>query len=427
MKVLLVEQHFNRGFESNLIIGEYLKEMGHDVQYSFTGLRMKSSFIKFKPDIVYMPWMSLEVYNFIKHKNPQTVIINSFQEQLVLIDNFTKEFQDRLLISDYYFAWGEEFENKIKECNLNINTCVVGAPRFDLYRNDILKRSLVESKEVLANRHGLAMNKRWILIVMDFSIFKYPKETLSLLIKNGTISEDYYEATKLSYNKLSEWLRKFLMDNRSKEYEVIIRPHPGENIKKIIEDQKISHHENVHYISEGHINKWIINCDKYVTRTSTSIFEAWLAKKDTVMFMTDMLPEKHSRYIQMRENKDIANSYNEFLNFILSEKRETNTDYERVLERLYWKLDGKSCLRTAEEINKIIGNINNDKDKVFNKSFLEDIITTLKANIVYLINKHKLYRIDFFNKYYTDEFITNRELKKIKAKINDAIKIARSV
>ncbi|MBM7622977.1 hypothetical protein [Sporohalobacter salinus] len=405
-KILLVEQHRNRGFESNLIIGAYLKKIGYRVQFSFTGSQLVKNIVDFKPDLVYYPWVTKYVYSILKKRNPEVPIVNSFKEQNGILagSNLNDRLRKNFKYSDYVLVWGNMIKNKMESEGLDTSkVSITGVPRFDLYFNEKLQKALVPSKSEIAAKFKLPLNKKWCLIALDFPILFQSPKRVNELINRRVYTKEYINQTQKAYSKLGKWLRKYL--SRHSNVLFIIRPHPGSNLKQIKADQDIEDYDNVRYISNGTINKWIINCDKYITRFSTSITEAWMAKKSTLLLMKDLLPDDYKNHVHIKESKFIANDYIQFEKSLLKDKQYAN--HNKFLKNYIYKLDGKSCYRTAKAINKIANRV--VVNEYYTSYFLEDNIEKIKANIKVLLNETGLNKYNPFERP-NEEHISSKKI-----------------
>lgn len=411
MKILLVEQHKNRGFESNILIAAYLERLGHDVELSFTGVQLPSNIAKFQPDLVYYPWVTETVEQYLHSRNPGVPIVNSFQEQLVLVEgNTSPRVEEEMGLTDYYFVWGEPFKKRLIEKGFPAeNIYVTGHPRHDRLLNSSLVDKIVSSKKELAKRFSLPLHKSWVIFAMDFPILFQTEERKKELKKRGILSEAKFSYIKEAFDVVNRWLSRYLESH--KDPLIILRPHPGTPIDKLKGIQDIKDYDNVEYIRSGSIDEWLVAADLYFTRASTSLYEAWLTQTPSFTVCSDLRPGNRNR-IHLENNDEEANQYSEFEKYLTSISELKKPNQEEILEKLFFKLDGLSCYRTAKQLSEIEDQIPNKNN--YTSRPLRDNMNHFQAKVKALLNETGLIDQLLFNNITNKEFLSDEEIEKRK-------------
>ncbi|MFK7946507.1 MAG: hypothetical protein AB8G11_02870 [Saprospiraceae bacterium] len=327
--------------------------MGHEVKVSLSGSFLKGNVINFKPDIIYLPWMTEKILRFFESVNCKAILLNSYQEQNQLLDKKQNPHILQLQLSNHFFAWGDIYEERAKVINPNINVHTVGVTRYDAYLDEDLKNTFFKSKKQLSKDFGIPYNTKWILFAYDYAILFKP-DRIKKALDRGLKTQEYIDKSWIAFHRLSEWLKVLSKENPNVSF--ILRPHPGAPLEKIKEIQGLSNeeYENVFYNTSGSIGQWIVNCDRYVTRLSSSILEAWIADVPTVSIFTDLRTKDIEGYMHLKACKNHISTLDELSKFINSPSTNSSFNEHRdFLEQKFGKLDGKSCFRTAEIIDKI--------------------------------------------------------------------------
>lgn len=326
-KILIVIQHVKREYDFARELCDHLKSQGHEVRLSMTGSYLEYNLVIFAPDIVFMPWVTNRFMNMLKEYSCNPVIINSFQEQNLLVDRAQNTHVNQLKLTDVFFAWGEIYKERALMINSKLKVHVTGNPRSFIL-DKISKRNVNSHKNRILKNFGIKANKRIVLFALDYAIlFKEDRQEFAL--KNGLLTEDYLETTRKSYLALPELVAK-ISSRLPKDHHLIIRPHPGSNRDQIYNDLGIAQHANISIIDDLNIIEWISICEKYITRLSSSIVEAWYLNKPTCLIHREFSIDEIDEMIHISGNKN-SSAFNddEVIEFIVSQevKYRDQTDF----------------------------------------------------------------------------------------------------
>lgn len=397
-RLLLAEQHIRRGVDANALIAAHLNERSVDTRLCLmSGSQLKNHIIRYKPHLVYWPWITPKINRFLSERAPEVPVVNSFQEQGIL---FHREksgmvgFADR---SDYIFAWSEELAARMKETYEGVEIVVTGNPRMDPYVDRKLAAHAYPTREEIADRYGLDSDKRWVLLALDFSMLFASEEWIGRFLERQDLTREGLAAMEDIYQRLAGWVER-LADDLDDEAVVIVRPHPGSDLEQIKADFGGRGSESIRYIKGGVINPWILCCDAYMTRISTSIIEAWIVgmptaaicKKRTLEAAVDLSPHIY-------EVNNSVENYGEFRAFVTGQGWSTSEDMHKTfLEKFCGELDGQASRRTANALERIVEG--QEYRVEYEKHWLENCRECMKYEIKKLLVESGLNRLNPLNR-----------------------------
>ncbi|MFB6374218.1 MAG: hypothetical protein ABEN55_14155, partial [Bradymonadaceae bacterium] len=290
----------------------------------------------------------------------------------------------------------------------DVEVVTTGNPRFDPYLDQQLADALYPSRSELAAEYGLPVEKPWVLFALDFPLLFKSDERRQQLHEMGQITRAEVQSMQKVYETFGAWLRQFIREHS--ECALILRPHPGSDLEQIKADQRIEGSPNVHYIEDLSINPWILHADRYVTRSSTSIVEAWLADVPAAMMCTDQFADDMAARPHVEENGVCLDSYAEFRDFLSSglESR-VRRAHGTFLTDHYYKLDGRAVFRTAKTLRQIVGE--RQRSPSFQPHPLQDMGEHVKYSIKALLNETGLNKFNPFDRP-NDEFVSQRATRK---------------
>ncbi|MCS4133938.1 hypothetical protein [Salinibacter ruber] len=415
-RVLIVEQRLRRGVDANALIGAHLQRMGLDVRLSLTGSQLSSNLIRYEPHVVYYPWVTPPALRFLYKRAPEVPIVNAFQEQNAILhqpDAPMVQWADR---SDYIFAWGQAHKERFEEFFERPNIMLTGNPRFDPYFDSGVAQVLYPSKDDLAEQYELPLEKDWVLFALDFPLIFQSENRIQELISRGDLKEKRLQIIREIYGNVQEWMRS-LAENLPDSSVLIVRPHPGSNLEQIKRDFG-GESESIRYIRGGSLPPWILATDRYLTRASTSVVEAWLADVPTALIQRKKPIEAGQARPHLVEARTSLSSYSEFRSFII-ESCETDTRHRHqdFLARHY-RLDGYSSLRTARRLREIANQ--QDESISYNDGGLENWVEHAKFFLKKVVNETGANRFNPFERP-NGEFLSQREASKRVSKVEESL------
>ena len=188
--------------------------------------------------------------------------------------------------SSAVFGWGSEDVDTLKEVYSKYKNKIfkTGSPRADLWQNKFIDYwntpSSLPNKPYLlvASNLGYANNVKTFkeLIKFENEIGRFDRDPNLLKKRINETGEDYV--------KIYEYIQaiKFLSEN-NKGYEIILRPHPSEDIETWEIFLKDTPHVRV--IRDGPINAWVHNSFAVMHNSCTTALEATVSKKPVITYI----------------------------------------------------------------------------------------------------------------------------------------------
>lgn len=286
---------------------------------------------------------------------------------------------------DLFLLWSERsksiFEKYIPESK-QFNIKVSGATGFDRYR--LLKNTYL-TKQIFCNKYKKKYDK--VIGITSWAFSRWFAEL------TDSEQRDFYIKSCLELRKiLKEVICHF------KDVLFVLRPHPGEvsneneflgleNLKNVIviqgKDEAISDNINV--------------CDIWMAYESTTCLEAWLLDKTTILI--NPFPIEYSRSVIhkgspiMRDKDEVIAAIEEFYQ---QGKMEAFECLEKERERIVYDVigysDGKSYIRAAQEIVKVMSGGNKHNRKIT----IDMLGELLKDVVKWICHRSFLKRLNLF-------------------------------
>src|SRR3990167_3189417 len=185
---------------------------------------------------------------------------------------------------DLYLCWGTGIAEHMPE---DVRYEIVGGPRWDFYYPPY--NQLVQSREILLARYGLAATRPIITVASSFPQGKFAKSFTDFMVrdwknlKRDTVagSENPIEHAKSeleAFNRFQSWLRTLRYE--FPEYQLLIKPHPAENVAMWT---KFADEIGASLMPMDYVFSLLALSDCHVARAECmTIPEAWIAGKPTV-------------------------------------------------------------------------------------------------------------------------------------------------
>jgi len=274
--------------------------------------------------------------------------------------------------SSAVFGWGPEDTNTLKKIHPKHSNKIhqTGSPRADLWKNFFLdywnrpkgtpdKPFLLISSNMICTKNGLFYEH--IKALKDAGSFeRYP----DLYEKRFNIfSEDY--------KKLYSFIDAIkYLSNHNSDYDIVLRPHPSENIEawKIF----LENIPNVHVIREDSITAWVKNSFAVMHNGCTTAIEAIVSSKPVLTYVPFKMEYDHDFSnllgIKVNSKEELLKKVNQI--FISSntpniprKKLENKDELNIVYEKLYIdenELAAEKILKLWESLNEPnISKVNN--------------------------------------------------------------------
>ena len=291
MVIYMLYEHLVREYKALLRLKKKFEKRG-DEAYIYSAIFERNSFAKHAkktpPDVILMPWFFCEadeniLYPVLKN-NPKVRVISLHHEELTTPGNesYFLSKTDYTKYGAYHFVWGDYFADFLASD---------GVPKDRIFitgnvRSDLLDSNSVGRKE-LADVYHLDPKKKWILFAETLGYYsqRISDSEKAALFSRGVTEEEIEKGRRDEEAGIRAAIDDFsgLGQEFLDTYELIYRPHPGTyafdgfpDWLKIIQDRPIS--------------DWIRNVDFFISRRSTSVFEADAAGIPCAMYENPPTP-----------------------------------------------------------------------------------------------------------------------------------------
>ena len=349
-KLLLSLELINRNFNVYLTTRESINELA------------KKN--KIAPGIIFLKDANTKKYRIDDYKAliKNKFVLVSQDEEIGCFDtgksndysNFFKERFDGINSKAFqyinkFFCWGDFDHSFLKKYNFKTEFIKTGSPRIDLCKINKTKKKtiLVPLNQRLFWKRGLF--ERYGIEVLDSFQFDTYENILKRYFFNE--SRDIIQ----TYHLISLILKL----NKLKNYNIVLRPHPAHDLKKIstfFEDKKIF--KNIKVTDENSLIEEICKSEMIIQFGCTSAVEATLNNKMVILHQPNdpFLSNYKKNFLttigfSFKNNDQIINfiksNYKKISKILKKINRNINDIGKRILT------DGRCYLRIAREIEKI--------------------------------------------------------------------------
>ena len=284
---------------------------------------------------------------------------------------------------DKILLWGKWQYQVMKEENPEASIAITGSPNFDVLQEKYHKSLLEWDLNVTEGK------KDFILINTRFSIGNPKKGIDSVFDKNNPgskllsseIMENHFIAdNKMMMNMLemSVFLAKKLPDE-----EIVIRPHPGENLN--IYEQVLKNYNNISVINSGGVESWIRLSKILIHNGCTTAIQAAVAGKKVITYIPECISSLENQFSPEIPNMvgDIVTSQDDLLSSIYKKD---------VVDSEIWR-ETISVIDSVDKISKLVDEYsiyqNSYKYKYFIREKLTDYIRMISDLSYFPKNKNK--------------------------------------
>ena len=337
--VLILYEHKTRELENACLLCSELEKRGYKVIIQNIS-SLKKYFTRSKVVVVPHLYNNEQVINFAKNFWMDNDAIIDLQYEQVLSEDM-KKYENNIhiprqqAIYAHHIAWGEAqkqvyLDNGIDKCRVH----VTGHIGMDLFRNNF--RSYFKSRREIADAYNLDSDKKWILFISSFSYVNKLDDEMDYYRNIFPRIDEFREISEKSFDIIVEWLERAAKDKP--EYIFIYRKHPAEREnEKIIELQKL--YSNFRCISDLSIRQWIVVGDKFLTWFSTSIVDAFFAKKNCNILRPVAIPK--SIDVDILKDAEYICNYDEFLQCLDVQCNKFPANIDRI--KYYYGSNDRKC------------------------------------------------------------------------------------
>lgn len=360
MYFALVYEMNNREFNNLVLLSRELKRRGHDVDIFG---KSETFVFKHRDGVVLLPnsysKFDVDRYRFIVN-GKNNVIVNYPCEQLIN-RKLPLSYEDtdiNPVKHMHTLCWGEDYYEFITSIGTEKEKChITGAIQMDFCRPEF--KSLLYSRDKLADEFNLSKEKKWILFISDLV---YTEQSVVELLKNAGITSAEMLDMRHNFeikvqNRILEWFEKFLKYHP--EYCIIYRKHPNEVITDVVFELEKKLDGKFRTIDSYNIRNWILSSDCILNYNSTAGAECIVAHKDNAILRPYTFVEGGpSRELDMNKSLLKLLTYDDMERYLLSDKRDIE-DYSSIT--YYHDIQEKPAfMRVADALEEIGSTAVND-------------------------------------------------------------------
>ena len=372
MNIYLSIELVVRELDSKLLLGILAAAKGHHVILSDLE-SIEKGIIQglLAPGIFHTKSLTPSVNKITKHKImiDKGFKISSIDEEAGLdiygYDEFSKTRYSEQTIkqASAIFGWGSDDVETLKQLYPKFTSKIykTGSPRADLWKSnfsqywDVPKGLPNKPFLLISSNMGLINNRK------PFHKLVKMKKNLGYFERDSKLfKEDFIRASEESL-KIAEFIEaiQYLSSNK-KEYDIVLRPHPIENIeawKFYLEGIP-----NVHVIREGTISTWVNKAFAVMHNGCTTAFEASVSNKPVITYAPYNLqhiknPPNEIGYL-VESTKELLERVNAIFDNMQSNDRKKST--ENINKTMNKKIYLDNNELAADKIIKIWENIGDE-------------------------------------------------------------------
>lgn len=274
-------------------------------------------------------------------------------------------------------SWGEANRTRLLEtAHMNPkNVKVVGHVGMDFLRDE-LKGYYIDKKS-LFSEYSIPVDKKIILFASPFYSDNLSKDYIEdMCSRFGEEWRDYYAFMLKSEVQILQWFEQLCKER--KDIFVIYRPHPGHIGKNM--ERVARNCDNFRIISERSIKQWIVASDLIYTGNSSTIVEAFFAKKPChLLFPYDITAGFE---LQLLSKAEKIRNYEEFYATIDSENKKFPITDEAI-KYIYSYDEIPSYIKFANMAEEVLSNQEYALTREQLKSYRSKVSTKLRLQNIF--------------------------------------------
>ena len=378
---LILVENVKRGeLDNACLLSAELKHRGYSIAIDYFRRPWKYFY---NPSVVIVPncYADSEVINYAAFYRKKKIKIVNLQYEQVL----SKQYEDSKMYSISgqaknvaFITWGEASKARLLDKGIKEkNIFVTGSIGLDYYSKPL--SGMLKPKAEIAKEFSIPVNAKWNLFASNFAH------------TNKTVLEDAMKRVPdVDLNLQSDIACKtkaLLVDYLNKALALypdqifIYRPHPSE-----LEDERLiklsKAYRNFFVISDYSLKQWISCCDTIGIYYSTSIVDAYFAKKDTYIFRPVSMDTTLDS-VMLLGAEHITN-YDEFTAFFQGQNGGRFPISEDKIFLHYGHPDYKAYSRVADVCEKVLAE---DSYTVFYKNVKKSEYSRLKNFLVLVLQE----------------------------------------
>lgn len=356
---LICYEHHNREIENDALLKHELEKRGYSckiIKYDGPGIYLYSKMWN-RAKVVVTPWLRYNenVYHFLKLSAKPHKLVNLQWEQVYAqagINNGLVSTTGESL-KGYHLCWGNHSRQRLIKAGVKPeNAIVVGAIQMDYGFPQFAE--YFKTKEFMAEKFHLDLNKHWVLYISSFGFANYNKEDLTVLnARFGSYICDLADMHETSQRDMLRWIEHLLGEY---ECEFIYRPHPSERNLCFDLERLEREYPKFHVISEYSVKQWACVCEKVNLWLSTSNAELLSMGVDYGIIRPKPVPADFE--VESMKDEILICSYEEFkrfnINTVSDNHRLTEERKDRLIEFYDYDATMPAYKKTADALIHIL-------------------------------------------------------------------------
>jgi len=297
--VLFLVEHVARELDVATCLAAKLKmQFGIEAEVKSYYLNFERNLARYRPAVVVFPFFyGADDFHPTEYLNrwPEATMVNLAWEQILMkVDVGLKTPRDSAARQQVYYAcWTPAYRDFLAEHGTpSDHLLLTGNPVMKLY--DAPYRSYFETRSVLAKRHGLDQDSKWILFPESYQYAFMPDAQLQSLVETQNADAELLAQARDYSERCLRDLFAWLGDLRAKDDPVFIfRPRPPTAPKqpsRLLRDIVGSRPKNIAIIKSESVREWILAADHVISSHSTTLIEAAVAGKPIHLFSPEIIP-----------------------------------------------------------------------------------------------------------------------------------------
>lgn len=321
-RIVIVYELPQRELENDLLIKSYLELKGYEcdvVKFPFHDHQKLKRKYKNKVDVILVHSLYDDsVINNLVYEAFGTVpyIINVQVEQLttnrVEEDIAAYGHPKGMAVNAYHICWGKKIKLNLTRCGIKEEKLLLTGPvQMDFLRPEF-NCYYLEKKEI-CKQYNIQNDQKIALFISSFSYVGLPEYARkSLRSKIGDERFSRFEALSTNtYEEIISWFEHYL--EKSVDTVIVYRPHPAERLSEQIRELANKNPNRFKIISDYSVKQWIVAADNIWSWYSTSVAEAYYAKKP-VIILRPVHIEYDDEVVILNDSTFVTNE-NDFIQF----------------------------------------------------------------------------------------------------------------
>lgn len=282
--ILYFYEYASRELDVACAVASILKKRGVHIAVLQWPTEIQRKITSLRPKLIVLPFCySAESFLPLLAYWRDALYFNATWEQLFYVGNRTSKTPRGVFPIQYvlHHAWSLEYAEFLKRAGIPENHIFLnGQPAYTLY--DKPYRDYYASREILAERYHLDINKKWVFFPENYNWAFYSEATLRRILSEGQSQEDMDAMRDYCERSLAvvlEWCRKAAHQT---EIELLLRPRPSTTLEEFnakVQQYMTDIPANIHIHQHESVREWILASDLIISSHSTSLIEAAIAKK----------------------------------------------------------------------------------------------------------------------------------------------------